>query len=120
MVDKLFNFIKKSAYEASTYIATEKGCFPAFDADKFIASGFCDANLTRGIRAKIKEYGIRNCAILTIAPTGTTSLVSGTSSGIEPIFAPGYARTYYADSIKSNERVLNNYIWKLLVQIKRN
>ena len=109
-VDKLFNFIKKSAYEASTYIATEKGCFPAFDADKFIASGFCDANLTQGVRAKIKEYGIRNCAILTIAPTGTTSLVAGTSSGIEPIFAPGYARTYYADAAKSNERVLKTEV----------
>ena len=83
-VEQIFNFIKKRAYEASTYLAAEKGSFPAFDADKFLESGFCQT-LTKGIRAKIKEYGIRNCAILTIAPTGTTSIMASTSSGIEPV-----------------------------------
>ena len=69
------NYIKKRAYEASTYIAAEKGPFPVFDTEKFLESGFCKT-LTKGIRAKIREYGIRNCALLTIAPTGTTSIVS--------------------------------------------
>ena len=109
MVEKIMNYIKKRAYEASTYIAAEKGSFPAFDTEKFLQSGFCKT-LTKGIRAKIREYGIRNCALLTIAPTGTTSIVSGTSSGIEPVFSPGYKRRYYADVENSNERQIKEEI----------
>tara|TARA_R110001592_G_scaffold259879_8_gene524051 strand:- start:4601 stop:6205 length:1605 start_codon:yes stop_codon:yes gene_type:complete len=109
MVEKIMNYIKKRAYEASTYIAAEKGSFPAFDTEKFLESGFCKT-LTKGIRAKIREYGIRNCALLTIAPTGTTSIVSGTSSGIEPVFSPGYKRRYYADVENSNERQIKEEI----------
>ena len=108
-VEQIFNFIKKRAYEASTYLAAEKGSFPAFDADKFLESGFCKS-LTKGTRAKINEYGIRNCAILTIAPTGTTSIMAGTSSGIEPVFSPGYKRRYYANKEGSNDRVIQEEI----------
>lgn len=108
-VEQIFNFIKKRAYEASTYLAAEKGSFPAFDADKFLESGFCQT-LTKGIRAKIKEYGIRNCAILTIAPTGTTSIMASTSSGIEPVFSAGYKRRYYANKEGSNDRVIEEEI----------
>ena len=108
-VDQIFNFIKKRAYEASTYLAAEKGAFPAFEADKYLDSGFVKT-LTKGTRAKIREYGIRNCAVLTIAPTGTTSILAGTSSGIEPVFSPGYKRRYYADKEGSNERIIEEEI----------
>jgi len=104
-VEQLFNFMKKKSYEASTYIAVERGSFEAFDADKFLDSGFCKT-LTKGLRSKIREYGMRNCAVLTIAPTGTTSILAGTSSGIEPVFAAGYKRKYYANSETNNERVI--------------
>jgi ribonucleotide reductase alpha subunit len=46
------------------------------------------------IRRKVKEYGIRNCALLTVAPTGTTGIVSGVSTGIEPLMAPVYWRNF--------------------------
>ena len=108
-VDQVFNFMKKKSYEASTYLSAEKGCFPSFKADPFLESGFCQT-LTQSLRSKIKEYGMRNCAVLTIAPTGTTSILAATSSGIEPIFAPGYQRTYYADAKGSNERVLKTEV----------
>lgn len=95
-VDTLFSTIKNTAYDASINLAIEKGPFPAYDA-RFLESGFTKT-LKRGIRNKIREHGIRNCAMLTIAPTGTTSMVAGVSSGIEPIPAPVYWRNYYKPS----------------------
>lgn len=95
-VDKLFSFIKNTAYDASVNLAIEKGPFPAYDP-RFLESGFAKT-LKRGIRNKIKEHGIRNCALLTIAPTGTTSIVLGVSSGIEPLPAPVHWRTYFKNT----------------------
>lgn len=92
-IDELFKFIKIKSYNTSMQLANEKGAFPAFDAESIIESGFLRDN--RDIsRSDIRKYGLRNCAILTIAPTGTTSMVSGVSSGIEPLFAPVYYRNY--------------------------
>lgn len=102
-VDKLFGTLKNTAYDASINLAIEKGAFPAYDP-RFLESGFTKT-LKRGIRNKIREHGIRNCAILTIAPTGTTSMVAGVSSGIEPIPAPVYWRNYFKPT-KTGERVL--------------
>lgn len=92
-VDRLFGTIKNTAYDASITLAAEKGPFPAYDP-QFLNSGFTKT-LKRGIRNKIRQYGIRNCALLTIAPTGTTSMVSGVSSGIEPLPPAVYWRNYY-------------------------
>lgn len=96
-VDKLFSVLKNTAYDASINLAIEKGPFPAYDP-RFLESGFTKT-LKRGIRNKIKEHGIRNCALLTIAPTGTTSIVASVSSGIEPIPAPVHWRTYFKNTI---------------------
>lgn len=96
-VDKLFGVIKNTAYDASINLAIEKGPFPAYDP-RFLDSGFVKT-LKRGIRNKIKEHGIRNCAILTIAPTGTTSMVAGVSSGIEPLPAPVHWRTFFKSTV---------------------
>lgn len=92
-IDNLFNTIKNTAYDASINLAIEKGPFQAY-SEKFLDSGFAKT-LKRGIRNKIKEHGIRNCALLTIAPTGTTSMVQGVSSGIEPLPPAVYWRNFY-------------------------
>lgn len=102
-VDQLFKTIKNTAYDASINLAIEKGPFPAYDP-KYL-DGWFVKSLKRGLRNKIKEHGIRNCAIMTIAPTGTTSMVAGVSSGIEPIPAPVYWRNYYKPT-DTGERVL--------------
>lgn len=106
-VDRLMRTIKNTAYDDSINLAIEKGAFPAYDP-KMLESGFC-RTLKRGIRNKIKAHGIRNCALLTIAPTGTTSMVHGVSSGIEPIPAPVYWRNYYqpnSDGIRTLKKEL--------------
>jgi len=94
IVNDVMDFIKKQAYHASIMIAVEKGSFEAFESDKHVKTGFVKKRLTRRHIRLIKEHGIRNCALLTIAPTGTTSIVAGCSSGIEPLFQPVYQRHF--------------------------
>lgn len=84
-IEKIYKIIRDAAYEVSSDLAKEKGSFPMFDAEKF-AQGHFIQNLPTELQAKIKKQGIRNAVILTQAPTGTTSLVAGVSSGIEPVY----------------------------------
>lgn len=102
--DKLFNFIKNAAYDTSINLAIEKGPFPGFDK-RFVDSGFMKT-MKPAIRRKVLEYGIRNCALLTVAPTGTTGMVQGVSTGIEPYMAPVYWRTIVKDMDRKREKVL--------------
>ena len=92
-VDRLMKFIKNASYEASVEIAKEKGPFPGFDAEKFLQSKFVKT-LRPALRELIRLHGIRNCALNTIAPTGTISIVCGVSSGIEPIIGAAHERRY--------------------------
>lgn len=108
-VDKLFDVLKNTAYDASINLAIEKGAFPAYDP-QFLEGGFVKT-LKRGIRNKIREHGIRNCALLMCAPTGTTSMITegefidedghvietvgGVSSGLEPHNPALYWRNFY-------------------------
>lgn len=103
--DMVFSFIKKKAYEASIFLAVEKGQFPALNRLKFVESGFCRTALSEGMRERIVHYGIRNCALLTVAPTGTTSMVAGVSPSLEPIPAVAYYRTYRDGEVLKKERV---------------
>lgn len=85
VIDRIYQTIRNAAYAESIEIASEKGSFPAFDAEKFVQGKFIQrlpAELREGIRAR----GIRNAVLLTQAPTGTTSLLAGVSSGIEPVY----------------------------------
>ena len=94
-IDKLYRFISKAAYEASIMLAVEKGAFPLCNPEKHIESGFMK-RMPAKIRSLVQEHGIRNCCILTQAPTGTVSILSGNcSSGIEPMFSPAYERRYW-------------------------
>jgi len=90
-VDKLMEKMKYIAYDESTEIAKEKGSFGLFDADKHLTMPFIQG-LNAETREKIKRNGLRNVAILTIAPVGSGSALVGTSSGIEPVFAFSYTR----------------------------
>lgn len=107
VIDKLFRFISKVAYETSIMLAIEKGPFPVCDRKRHIESGFIK-RMPKKIRSLILEHGIRNCAILTQAPTGTVSIVSGNcSSGVEPMFAPAYERRFFVGNQRQVETVFH-------------
>lgn len=91
VVEKIFRTIRDAAYEASTELAKEKGSFPKFNANKYLKGHFIK-KLPKEIRARIKKYGIRNSLLLQEAPTGSTSLLAGVSSGIEPIYEFEFTR----------------------------
>lgn len=105
--DLLGDTMKRVAYSASVSLAVEKGPFPAFDP-AFVDSGYAQT-LPPLLRDSIVKYGIRNCALLTIAPTGTTSMVSGVSGALEPYPSIVYWRTYFkntADGRRERQREL--------------
>ena len=84
--------IERAAYLASAHLAEEKGAFPLFDRDAYLA-GETISGMDEDIRALIAKHGIRNALLTSVAPTGTISLVAdNVSSGIEPVFAHSYTR----------------------------
>ena len=85
VIDKIYKTIRDAAYEASIEIAREKGPFPKINIKKHL-EGYFIKKLPEDIRRSMKKYGVRNSVILQQAPTGTTSLLSGVSSGIEPVY----------------------------------
>ena len=91
VIEKIFKTLRDNAYDASSDIAKEKGSFPLFDKEKYL-KGYHIQALPEKLREKIAKQGIRNAVLLTIAPTGTTSLVSGVTSGIEPVYEFEFVR----------------------------
>ena len=94
-------------YRASVNLAKERGAFAIFNAEREKNNPFilrikeADSKLY----AEMLKYGRRNIALLTIAPTGTTSLMTQTSSGIEPVFMPVYKRRKKVNPTDKNARV---------------
>ncbi|WP_238364844.1 adenosylcobalamin-dependent ribonucleoside-diphosphate reductase [Mesobacterium pallidum] len=100
--------IARASYLASVELAKEKGAFPLFDAEGYLASGNM-MNMGDDVRAQIAEHGIRNALLTSIAPTGTISLYAGNvSSGIEPVFAYAYTRkVLQRDGSRTEEEVVD-------------
>lgn len=90
-IEKLMRFIRDTAYETSIELAVEKGAFPKFDANYYTNASFI-RKLPASLRLDIRDKGIRNVTCLSIAPTGTISLLRECSSGIEPLIFKSYKR----------------------------
>ena len=108
MATEIARRMRDAAYRASVELAKEKGAFPKFKADGYLAEGTFASRLPDDIQADIRQYGIRNSHLLSIAPTGTVSLAfaDNASNGIEPAFSWGYKRNKReADGSKSSYTV---------------
>ncbi len=108
LTDRWLHAIARAAYLASVDLAREKGAFPLFDAEAFLASGAMQ-DMDADVREAIREHGIRNALLTSIAPTGTISLYAGNvSSGIEPVFAYAYTRkVLQKDGSRTEEEVVD-------------
>lgn len=96
-----------AAYKSSVDMAQERGAFEIFDADREKNNPFINRikEADPKLYDKMKKYGRRNIACLTIAPTGTTSLMTRTTSGIEPVFLPAYKRRRKVNPSDENIRI---------------
>ena len=91
VIDKIYETLKISAYTESVHMSEERGSFPVFDWEKEKDNAFIKS-LPRELQMLIAHHGRRNISILTNAPTGSVSIMSQTSSGIEPVFRNSYMR----------------------------
>ena len=100
--------IARAAYLASIDLAQEKGAFPLFDAEPYLATGNMLA-MDADVRDLVAKHGIRNALLTSVAPTGTISLYAGNvSSGIEPVFAYAYTRkVLQKDGSRTEEEVVD-------------
>jgi ribonucleoside-diphosphate reductase alpha chain len=117
---EIFKNLRDVSYTSSSMLADEKGVFPKFDK-KILDSNFIK-RLPSEIKENIETYGLRNIALNTIAPTGTTSFTLGEncSSGIEPIFALEYDRNIRSkDNKKSKERVYDYAYLKYVEHVNK-
>ena len=110
--------IRKAAYLASADLAAEKGPFPLFDAEKYLATpAMADAD--EDVRAAVRDKGLRNALLTSIAPTGTISLLAdNVSSGVEPVFTWSYTRNVLMPDGTRREEEVADYAWRLYRRLK--
>ncbi len=91
IIEKIYRTLRDAAYEESIYLAQERGAFPAFDWTVEENNEFIQ-RLPEKLKELLAIHGRRNISILTNAPTGSVSIMSQTSSGLEPVFRNSYIR----------------------------
>ncbi|MBV8537598.1 MAG: ribonucleoside reductase, partial [Alphaproteobacteria bacterium] len=110
--------LERQAYLASVEIAKEKGPFPLFEAEPFLA-GETVAGLDKDIKEAIAAHGIRNALLTSIAPTGTISLLAdNVSSGLEPVFSFTHLRNVLMPDGSRRQEEISDYAWRLYRQLK--
>ncbi|MFQ5954914.1 MAG: adenosylcobalamin-dependent ribonucleoside-diphosphate reductase, partial [Kiloniellales bacterium] len=113
LTERWMHAIQRAAYLASTELAAEKGAFPLYDRDKYLA-GETVAGLDDDLRGAIRKNGIRNALVTSIAPTGTISLLAdNVSSGLEPVYSLTYMRTVLEADGSRREEEVSDYAYRL-------
>ena len=107
--------MRDAAYAASVSLAQEKGAFPKFDAEGYLAPGTFASRLPAELQQAIRLHGIRNSHLLSIAPTGTVSLAfaDNASNGIEPAFSWMYRRKKREADGRTTEYAVEDHAWRL-------
>ena len=115
MATKIAAFMRDRAYSASVVLAEERGAFPLFNADLYLSGGNFASRLPAELRESIRQHGIRNSHLLSIAPTGTISLAfaDNASNGIEPPFSYTYQRKKRTADGMHKEYSVEDHAWRL-------
>jgi ribonucleoside-diphosphate reductase alpha chain len=110
--------IERAAYLASAALAAEKGAFPLFQREKYLA-GETVRGLDDDVRAEIARHGIRNALLTSIAPTGTISIFAdNVSSGLEPVFSFRYTRNVLMPDGNRRSEEVSDYAYRLFHRLK--
>ena len=115
MAARIARCMRDAAYAASVDLAREKGTFPLFDADKYLEVGTFASRLDEPLKQAIRQHGIRNSHLLSIAPTGTVSLAfaDNASNGIEPPFSWTYRRKKREGDGTTTEYDVEDHAWRV-------
>ncbi|MDB5953685.1 adenosylcobalamin-dependent ribonucleoside-diphosphate reductase [Ramlibacter sp.] len=107
--------MRDAAYAASVELAKEKGAFALFDAGRYLEAGTFASRLDEPLQQAIRQHGIRNSHLLSIAPTGTVSLAfaDNASNGIEPPFSWTYRRKKRESDGSTSEYQVEDHAWRL-------
>jgi ribonucleoside-diphosphate reductase alpha chain len=110
--------MRDEAYSASIDLAIERGAFPLLDAEQYLAPPRFASRLPDDIQNRIRQHGIRNSHLLSIAPTGTISLAfaDNASNGIEPPYSWFYTRKKRMADGGSKEYAVEDHAWRLFKQ----
>lgn len=118
LTDRWMRLLRREAYLASTELAAEKGSFPLYDAEKYLA-GENIRDLEQDVQDAIRKHGIRNALLTSIAPTGTISLYAdNVSSGLEPVFSFSYTRAVLMPDGTRKEEEVSDYAVRLFRRLK--
>ena len=114
--------MRNAAYLASVELGKEKGVFPKFDANGYLTPGTFASRLPEPIKAAIRQHGLRNSHLLSIAPTGTVSLAfaDNASNGIEPPFSWMYRRKKRESDGSTSEYAVEDHAWRLYRELGGN
>jgi len=115
MAARIGERMRDAAYAASVALAREKGAFPKFEAEGYLAPGTFASRLPVDLQQAIRVHGIRNSHLLSIAPTGTVSLAfaDNASNGIEPAFSWMYKRRKREADGSTSEYAVEDHAWRL-------
>jgi len=115
MATRIGTYMRDAAYTASVALAQEKGSFPKFEAEGYLAKGTFASRLPEDIKKAIRTHGIRNSHLLSIAPTGTVSLAfaDNASNGIEPSFSWVYRRKKREADGTTREYAVEDHAWRV-------
>ncbi|CAM3679740.1 LAGLIDADG family homing endonuclease [Roseateles saccharophilus] len=118
MASHISEVMRDAAYSASSDLAAERGSFPLFNADLYLSGGSFASRLPQELKDKIREQGLRNSHLLSIAPTGTISLAfaDNASNGIEPAFSWTYTRKKRLPQSEGGgfkEYAVEDHAWRL-------